>query len=217
MHSGNCDCPNIFWEPMDQRKWDALKTFSWTFTVITKSFTTHQRILGNFPALLVLSWGGGHFTVDDKEAAELLEEVGSELWEQAAEEANTFFVSVKKLSILCVKQPCFSTMIDEHFTKPHLKPTTIVMILSIQSYCLGLQIPVCGWSHFNVGGVYKKKKNSVKFYHDSLQGCLPAAGAANPSLIEEFPSFEGPTRKIDRWCTFTTRDRLAGVEEHELL
>ncbi|KAE9283072.1 hypothetical protein PR003_g27234 [Phytophthora rubi] len=47
-----------------------------------------------------------------------------------------------------------------------------------------------GKPRFRSGGVYEfKKVHSLKFYHNTLQGCVQAVGAANPGLIEEFPDF----------------------------
>jgi hypothetical protein len=42
---------------------------------------------------------GGHSSEDDESAAELLSEVAEELREQATQEANHFYVSVKKLRL----------------------------------------------------------------------------------------------------------------------
>ncbi|KAE9015223.1 hypothetical protein PR003_g13147 [Phytophthora rubi] len=46
-----------------------------------------------------------------------------------------------------------------------------------------------------VGIVYEfKKVHSLKFYHNTLQGCVRAVGAPNPGLIEEFPDFAAAKR-----------------------
>ncbi|KAE9121214.1 hypothetical protein PF010_g7186 [Phytophthora fragariae] len=48
---------------------------------------------------------------------------------------------------------------------------------------------------FRSGLVYEfKKVHSLKFYHNTLQGCVRAVGAPNPGLIEEFPDFAAAKR-----------------------
>jgi len=52
-----------------------------------------------------------------------------------------------------------------------------------------------GKPRFRSGAVYEfKKVHSLKFYHNTLQGCVQAVGAANPGLIEEFPDFAAAKR-----------------------